>query len=441
MDLQQAAEQYTAQSKGFNLESGVPSPQQGEAAMQQLVTLAAQSDLPANKRLQHLDAIVASVAELAPHSASVFNKLIVENPHQRDFAKTLELALAVMEKRSPETWKHVLNHTALTMLYYERQTGLDKSADPARSSQLLTLMIGAIGHDIGKVGLDPELLHKATRISPERLEAVSRQYQAQVPDYPEKLHDLMFLDEANRGRIIFGEQGAAASQGNGDLIRDIGKDLRRSESYWLDEAQRQRHNAIWERIQKHACDHVKDGWLSDAEQGALTLKQRGTVTREEMKIIESHDAMSEAFFKAAPVPEAIAGVRDIVSMDRFRREGQQQKSALAEVIHATDVFEALTADRCYRAAYSPEEAVHVMEGMAQEGKVNGAVVESLKANGTLPVYAAKGALQHSMDIIMKPVMPVRDPKWVSRVRDFNPARELSAMLPPHSGEVQTFNFR
>src|SRR5262249_52979102 len=151
-------------------------------------------------------------AEIAPASAEVFNKRIVENPEQREFAKALETTLAVMETRSPETWQHSKNVAALAMTYYERQTGLTpENVNNANQAELLTLMTGALGHDFGKVAIDPQLLHKPGRVDPQKFNAALDHYRKEVPNYPEKLHDAVFLEEANMGHILFAEPGKAAS--------------------------------------------------------------------------------------------------------------------------------------------------------------------------------------------------------------------------------------
>jgi HD-GYP domain-containing protein (c-di-GMP phosphodiesterase class II) len=86
-------------------------------------------------------------------------------------------------------------------------------------------------------------------------------------------------------------------------------------------------------------------------------------------------------------------------MERFRqdRATPQEDCLLADIIHTTDVFEALTADRSYRKPYTVEEALKVIDGMARDGKVNDAILASLKNNGTIAVYAQAAGLQHSLD--------------------------------------------
>jgi hypothetical protein len=404
MDLNQAAYLYLSQFQGFNLGTGVPSPEMSAQTMQALVVLAAQSDMPADGRFHHLEQVVGQVAEVAPQSAVLFNQLIVDNPRQRGFAKALEIALAVMSARSPETWQHILHHTALTMIYYERQTDLAGSSNPVNPQELLTLFVGAMGHDIGKIGIDPTLLHKSTRIDPQRFAIALENYRRLVPNYPEKLHDIKFLEEPNLGRLIFAKPGGSmTSPVPGGLIEDLGKGLRRSEEYWVQDDERQRHNAIWQRINAYAQSYIvprqEDGWLNTAEQQALTMAQRGTVTPEEMRVIESHDVLSEAFFALAPVPPALSGVQEIVSMARFRqgRATQRGDCLLADIIHTTDVFEALTADRSYRKPYTVEEALKVMDGMAKDGKLNDGIIASLKNNGTIEAYAQAAGIQHRPD--------------------------------------------
>ena len=437
MDIYQASQLYTAQFRGFNCQTGVPSADACARAMDDLVALAKLSSLPADGRLRYLDQLVGEMAAVAPTSALLFNQTIVENPEQKEFAKTLEIALAAMAERSPETWQHIGHHTSLTMQYYERQNGITEGNVP-NPQELLTLLVGALGHDFGKIGIDPQLLHKSARVDPQHFAIVLKNYQQYVPNYPEKLHDMIFLVEANKGSIIFTEPATSATAAD-PVILDIGKDLHHSERYWLDNAHQQQHNAIWERIHTHAKFIPPDNnnWFSDAEQLALTMPERGTVTSEEMRVIASHDTMSAEFFKHAPLPADLEGVRDIVSMDRFRdpQSAPQTMAPLADIIHTTDVFEALTGDRSYRKAYSPEEALTVMEGMGEEGKVNSTLVASMRDNGTVNAYSQAMDLQHSVDIAPK---QQAQPSWVERIFGFDP---VAALFPSWADSVRTTSVR
>ncbi len=418
MDIYQTAQQYNAHFPGFGAAGPVPSAQVSSDAMRLLNELAQNAEMPADGKLRYLDQVVGIMAEVAPASAILFNKAVVENPEQRDLAKRLEVGLAAMAERSPETWAHVQHHTALTSMFYERQADSAQAlTNPAKAQEWLTLIVGALGHDIGKIGLDPALLHKSTRVDETSFASALAAYEKNVPDYPEKLHDMIFLQEANAGKIIFAE-GAAKADGAAPVIKDLGKDLRRSEEYWLGQEERQSHNAIWGRINAQAAAHIApQEWLNEREQAALTMSQRGTVTPHEMKVIETHDAMSEAFFAHAPLPPMLIGVREIVSMDPFRDPAHAKTSPLAEIIHTTDVFEALTANRSYRAPYSAEEALKVMQGMAKDGKVNADLLQALQNNGTVNDYAQAFGLKRDPELL-KEITAQKEPivkSWAERL--------------------------
>ena len=289
----------------------------------------------------------------------------------------------------------------------------------------------ALGHDIGKIGIDPELLHKDSRIAKDRFAAAVDTFAKSTPNYPEKLHDIVFLEEANLGRILFAEPGQA--QAAAANISDLGKDMRRSEEYWVSDAARQNHNAIWDRINAQASASIpkeSGAWLNEEERKTLTMPVRGTVTAKEMAVIASHDGMSEELMKALPLPPEMVGARLIVSQDRYREDGSQpHKDAplLSDVIHTGDVFESITGNRSYRAPYTVEEAIKVMDGMAKEGKINPAVLQSFKDTGTFNDYAIAAGLKHSDDL--KPVAQAQvnatasEKSWVDRTGAQAPTAE------------------
>ena len=404
MDITQAAQSYLDVYPGFNASQGVPTQEMLDASMRALVQTAQRSSFTEGK-LDHLNGIIASVAELAPKSAVLFDHRVVDNPEQQPLAKTLEMGLAVLEQQSPETWKHVQNHTALTMSYYERQCEMQNQ--PMDTNEALTLMIGALMHDIGKAGLDPKLLHKSNRIDPQRFSAAIESYRRNVPDYQAsgedmsadhvsvKEHDIAFLEAANQGKIIFAQKRDKDAYPDALMlhsIQDVGADWSRGESTFMDEEQRQRMNAIMERINAKAQQYLPpESWFTPAENETLAMSERGTLTPMERAVIETHDMMSESFMNAAPLPAPLEGVRQIVSMDRYRNKGGAPEISpplqnLADIIHATDVYEALTADRSYRKGFSQEKAISIMADDAQKGKLNGAVLQSLVGSGALTAY-------------------------------------------------------
>ena len=404
---------YLAHHHGFDQHGGTPSDAQLQGTMQAIVeaahTAAHLNAWPQASKMTHLDDIVSAIGWLSEQhpqqfkgrSAALFSRDVIDNPQNGEFTREIEFALSAVEKQSPETWAHIQNHTALIMLYFERQCaaedrvlGLEegKSFDNKKDEAML-LLLGALGHDIGKVGISPELLHKSTRIAPERLAAAQHDYDLQVPFYPEKAHDMAFLQSANEGKIIFAAQRDKEHFSDDSLILNVGAGYERGEMALTDEQQRQRHNAIWERINEKAQQASLAHWLTADEQQTLTMPKRGTVTDHEMAVIATHDTMSEAFFKNVTLPERFESLPRIVSMDRFRNQHNsapqldEKEAKLADIIHATDVLEALMSARSYRSEpMSAPQAIAVMKEQADKGLINPQVIHHLTHNGTLDIY-------------------------------------------------------
>ena len=95
-------------------------------------------------------------------SAMLFDQIIAKNPDQQTFGCQSDGDRACNHGAAlaGNMGNIVQRHTALTMQFYEHKMGPSSPDSPPNAQELLTLMVGAMGHDIGKIGLDPELLHK-----------------------------------------------------------------------------------------------------------------------------------------------------------------------------------------------------------------------------------------------------------------------------------------
>lgn len=411
MNLYEIAHSYNELYPGFGMYSGLPSERDLAQAMGDCIRLAASADIPANPTAEqiYLRGVLTEVNKLAPASAGFFFHHIVENPQLHGTSRALEFMLAAMSERSPETFEHIKHHTALAMRFYEQRYGVPKSAEEV--STLLTMMLAAMGHDIGKEAIDPRLLHQSTRIAPARLEEALSQFAQRVPDYPEKLQDLQFLKQANEGKIIFATaeelqtaQGPVSHQVNA-------QGWSRSESYLTSIMQRAEHNAIFSRIDALAQEYMPNAWLSVEEKTRLKGAYRGTLTPVEAQIVNTHDKMSESFFAQLELPPFLASVKEIVSMDRFRQADKNAPiSELADIIHLTDVFEALTANRSYRGPLPVDMAFNIMQGMAAEGQLSMPLLQEFANRGTAQEFAAVTGRA----ISSVPVQPMLSTTWASR---------------------------
>ncbi len=388
--LYDAARLYNAQNPGFGAGGGMPTPQAVQAQMAGAIQAADRADMPQIHALGggFLHEVFATLKrpKVAPDYGKVFEKALFQNPEFQGFVKQMEFALAAIAERSPETWQHLKHHAALSLMFFEQQHG---PISPHNAIAALEVTIAALGHDVGKLGLDPHLLHKNTRLAPERFDALLKQYSDNVPDYPQKTHDMQFLREAQFGKLVFLPDGTEGLPSKDETIA-FG-DLTRSESHLTSPAELAKHNHILARIEAKALTHIPGFWLEPAERAQLASIERGTITPHEKAIINSHDAMSEAYFteldRAGLLPDELKNLPKIVNMDAFRGQVGDAAPESAKLIHLTDVFEALTANRSYRAAYNVSEALRTMDSMAQKGEIDAGLLKDFVKGGVWFDYA------------------------------------------------------
>ena len=144
----------------------------------------------------------------------------------------------------------------------------------------------------------------------------------------------------------------------------------------------------------------------------------GRSRRWRKKVVESHGRRHErGVFQSRTLAAGIFKGRawdceygSFSSRHRRRRFRAQGNAVLADIIHTTDVFEAITGNRSYRKPYTVEEAVKVESDMAREGQVNPAILsQSLIDTGTIDDYAKAASLKHSVDLNQPKEAPMLTP--------------------------------
>lgn len=393
MNLREAVHRYTMLYPGFGAYSGQPSQPDMTRAMQDLIALAHEGLKDDQGQRPLLTSVLNETANLAPHSALTFKTYLLDNPQLREFTGQLEFMLTALAERSPETFAHIQHHTPLAMFFYEQRKGnLTQSTEDI--TDLLTTMVAAIGHDFGKEGINPALLHKSTRIDSNRLEAALTAYMQTVPDYPNKAHDITFLRAANDGKIAFATVEEAAAFARGDYANARAATTNgweKSEVHLTSAEERIVHSLIFSRMDHLAQRFIPkraEAWLSPVEKTTIAMSNRGTLTPEEAAIVNSHDYMSQAFFEKVNLPPFLQGVKHIVSMDAFRHTGAfNQSPETAHLIHLTDVFEALTADRSYRRGLPMDTALKVMSGMAEKKEIDSTLFQDFVQRNIPETYA------------------------------------------------------
>lgn len=390
VNVYDAARLYRHAHPGFGAGQGVPAPVVQQAAMARVLEYAKKSTLP-DAFLQgggyvHLVLLQLLRPTVCPQAGRLMQRELLNNPQAQPLVKSLEFVLAALAQRSPETLQHLVHHTALIMMEFERVHG----AVAQHPQAALQALVGALGHDVGKLGLDPELLHKHTRLRAQRFDDAVAAFARDVPDYPQKQHDIGFLQQAQAGMTVFCGKPLDAHPPATDETITLG-DMAASEVHSTTEAQRSLHTRILARIDAKARQHIRGAtqgaWLNMAEIMQLASPERGTLSATEKAIINTHDPMSASFFAQQTLPDTLKDLPQLVNMDAFRGKEAEHAPAIAKLIHLTDVFEALTADRSYRRAYDVGQALGVMQRMAEKGELDKAQLDGFVQGGTWKRYA------------------------------------------------------
>lgn len=114
------------------------------------------------------------------------------------------------------------------------------------------------------------------------------------------------------------------------------------------------------------------------------LNKPGPLTPEERLVIQAHPYYTEHILRQ------VDGFEEIVPWaalhhERLDGEGYHLRLAAPQIplesriVAASDVYQALTADRPYRAGLTPEDAVNLMREMAAKGQLDPEVVEALNS--------------------------------------------------------------
>lgn len=363
--LYESAAGYACSNPGFGSTAAVLTAQKMQEQIRHVLTQAAQTELPMAFHYGggFIHQIVAELSKpnISPASAQLLMAAIQTADYQ-PLIKNLEFALAAIAQRSPETWEHLKHHTALTMMTFAPLHG-DIKQQPYHALRALT---AALGHDIGKLAIDVELLHKNTRLEPSRFEHAVAHYIQHVPNYPLKAHDLEFLSQADMGNIVFSQQDNEIGEGRWDQV-DLSKS-HRNERHWLSPDELAKHSRILVRIHQLARQYIPDAekgnWLGNEEIRQLASISHGTLNKHEQAVLATHDPMGSLFFALQQLPKEMALLPQIVNMQTEPTDPLAKD--LNKTVKITDTFEALTADRSYRKGYSVCDALVTMQNMAEK---------------------------------------------------------------------------
>jgi response regulator RpfG family c-di-GMP phosphodiesterase len=300
--------------------------------------------------------------------------LTLKEDIEKLFEGFVNASVVAIEARDPSTSGHSFRVALLTVGLAEAVNRAESGPyGPVRFTdpQLREIRYASLLHDFGKVGVREQVLVKARKLEPERLERIlQRLYQRDLeavnarileawsqgePFDPGYARVLMAAHQVERERII-------------DLI------LRCNEPKVLP----QEVVEAMDELEELSFRHWRGGdgrILENADIAALRIP-KGSLSEEERNEINSHVQKTFNFLSKIPWTGPLAGVADIAYAhhERLNGMGYPRKLKAAEIpaqsklMAICDVHDALVAaDRPYKAAVSIPRSLEILEDETKAG--------------------------------------------------------------------------
>lgn len=291
------------------------------------------------------------------------------------FEGFVRASVQAIEQRDPTTSGHSQRVADLTV-------GLAKVVDRADSPRfastrfdrdaLREMEYAGLLHDFGKVGVREEVLVKAKKLYPQRLELVRERF----------AHMRTSLQRDMLQARLRGEDPASIEERSAALAHAWALLERSNEPTLLPKEASAELRGLLELTFRDAGDnavHVVEPQDVDALQIA-----RGSLTASERREIEAHVQHTYDFLVRIPWTQGLARIPEIAGKHHEYLDGSgypQKVPALdipvqARMMTVSDIYDALTAsDRPYKHAVPLERALDILRAEVGRGKVDGEVLD------------------------------------------------------------------
>lgn len=328
------------------------------------------------------------LSALAAHAAVVIDNARLIRDTERLFAALVQVMASAIDERSPATAGHIRRVTDLTVALAEAVAACDTGALAGvrlSPEELDELRVAAYLHDVGKVTTPIHVVEKRTKLEAvfDRAELVRTRFeQIKATARAEALAEKVRLLQAGADAAALAAIDAELERRLAELEDDQRFVLAANEPVeFMPDAAVQRLHAI------AAKTYVEDGqtrpYLTADELNNLAV-QRGNITGDELAVMRDHAAVSIRLLEQIPFTRKLARVPEIAGAHHEKLNGRgyprglsgEQISLQSRMLAIADVYEALTAaDRSYKRARTPEEAMRILRFMARDGELDAELVE------------------------------------------------------------------
>ena len=353
--------------------------------------------------------LVASLASQA--AVALTNTQLIQDLKNLFYSFIKSIATAIDEK-SPYTGGHIKRVVFLTMMLAEE---INKAADgPFKNvyfneDEMEELRLAAWMHDVGKITTPEYVVDKSTKLQTisDRISLIETRFYLIA-----KLIENKYLNQKikvlKNGENIKTEI-KRIDQKLGDEIGllynelDFIKTCNNPEES-MDDDKIKKIKSIAEKT--YLLDNKKHYYLTEDEVKNLCIR-KGSLTKEERKIIENHAAMTLKILKQLPFPRKLANVPEYAAAHHEKLDGSGYPRGLTEkempfqsrIMAVADIFEALTAkDRPYKKAMKLSQAVKIMGFMKKDKHIDPDIYDLFINNHLFYDYAKKEMTPEQIDV-------------------------------------------
>ncbi len=317
-----------------------------------------------------IERVILSLASQAAIAMS--NIQYMEEIKNQMWSFTEAMAEAI-DARTPYNANHVRNvamYAGKLADYINElhEEGLEEASfSKERKEQLI---LSALLHDLGKMAVPTKVMNKATRLEEKlgdiqsRLEIFRLKYKIQLLEG--KISEQKFSELTKTVDDVIA------------LVNDV------NSSGFLDDEKEARLREAF--LYKFSEDGHEEPFFTEEEKEDLLIK-KGTLTEKERAVMESHVEMTERILnkvhfssKDKDVPKWAIQHHECLNGKGYPRKLTAEDLSLeARILAVADICDALLAsDRPYKKPMPPEKAFAIMRDMAQNGNIDGKLVDYLE---------------------------------------------------------------
>lgn len=295
----------------------------------------------------------------------------------------VEASVSAIDLRDPATAGHSLRVAMLVTDLAEAVS--HKNDGPYRDvrftpRQMRELRFAALVHDFGKVAVREDVLLKEKKLPPRLWERIDARFDliARTMEV-----EACATRDATRGAV---DEALAGRLKEVERCREVVRAA--NDPAVLDTRTAAELRAI-ARCEYQRSDGTMAPYLT-AEELHFLLLQEGTLDEDERAEVESHAAATRRYLANVPWTDDLKHLVDFASDhhellngEGYPRHLKADEIALqTRIITMIDMFDALTAaDRPYRHAVTPEQALEMLEAQAAKGRLDSALLDIMRESG------------------------------------------------------------